>query len=221
MTQGRHPLHRPGLEAGALFALLATLGAGLVWQADRLARAEERQAASYAAATAAFGIEQQLSRSLSFTYALAAVVRQHGGIEGFDALAAEMLPLYGGLFSLQLAPGCVVSHVFPLRGNEAALGHDLLRDPDRRFQARAAVESRQPPPGTPTSCRARTSRAGAASTSRARASRRPRPPSRSRSRTASGRWSSRPRAPAAAARGWPCSAVRPGGAHERARPARA
>jgi two-component system, cell cycle sensor histidine kinase and response regulator CckA len=133
----------PMLKAIALFALLASGGVGLVWQADRLARADERQAAAHAAAGSAFGIEQQLSRSLSATYALASIIRQHGAVDGFEALAAEMLPLYGGLSSLQLAPGGVVRQIYPLVGNEPAMGHDLLRDPDRRFQARAAIDSRQ------------------------------------------------------------------------------
>jgi len=135
--------HGPALKSLATFLLFAGLGVGLVWQTDRLSRAEERQAAAYAAAASSFGIEQQLSRSLSATYALASIIRQHGTVDGFEALAAEMLPLYGGLASLQLAPGAVVRQVFPLRGNEQALGHDLLRDPDRRFQAQAAIESRQ------------------------------------------------------------------------------
>ncbi len=134
---------KPLLKSLALFTLLASGGGGLIWQNDRLARAEERQAAVHAAASSAFGIEQQLSRSLSATYALASIIRQHGAVDGFDALAAEMLSIYGGLSSLQLSPGGVVTNIFPLKGNEPAIGHDLLRDPDRRFQARAAIDSRQ------------------------------------------------------------------------------
>ncbi len=134
---------RPLLAAAGLFVAFALVGVAFVRQKDLLDRASQREAAGNAAAAAAFTLEQQLSRSLSATYALASVIRQHGRIDDFEALAAEMLPIYGGLSCLQLAPGAVISRIHPLRGHEAAMGHDLLRDRDRRFQAQAAVDSRQ------------------------------------------------------------------------------
>ena len=118
-------MRRPLLTSLLLFLLFACVGLAIVWQG------------------AAFALEQQRSRSLSATYALASVVRQHGRVDDFEALAAEMLPIYGGLSSLQLAAGGVVTQVYPLAGNETVLGHNLLDDPDRRLQARAALESRQ------------------------------------------------------------------------------
>ena len=127
----------------SLLAVFAALGGGIVVQGERVRAAADREAASQVAAGAAFALEQQLSRSLSATYALGAIVRQNGRVDDFDALAGEMLRVYGGLASLQLAPGAVVTHIHPRAGNEAALGHDLLDDPDRRFQAREAVDSRQ------------------------------------------------------------------------------
>ncbi len=42
-----------------------------------------------------------------------------------------------------LAPNGVVTQIYPLAGNEAAIGHDLLNDPRRRTEARAAIESRK------------------------------------------------------------------------------
>jgi two-component system, cell cycle sensor histidine kinase and response regulator CckA len=136
--------HRtPVIAATIAFAVCATAGGAIVWQGERLRTADQRQAVAEVAAGSAFALEREISRTLSSTYALAAVVRQRGEPDDFDALAAAMLPAYGPISSLQLAPGAVVRRIHPAAGNEAAIGHDLLRDPDRRFQARAAVESRQ------------------------------------------------------------------------------
>jgi signal transduction histidine kinase len=126
-----------------VFILLVAGGATLVVQRERLRASAERHAAAHAAAGAAFALERQLAQSLSAAYALATFVRQLGGVHDFDALAAEMLPIYGGISSLQLAPGGVVRHVYPRDGNAAVLGHDLLRDPQRRFQAHEAVRTRR------------------------------------------------------------------------------
>lgn len=49
-------------------------------------------------------------------------------------------PLVSGLF---LVPGGVVSTAYPLAGNEAAIGHDLLKDPTRRTEVIEAMNANQ------------------------------------------------------------------------------
>ena len=60
-----------------------------------------------------------------------------------DPIATEMINNYRGISNLQLAPNGVVTQIYPLGGNEAAIGHDLLNDPRRRIEAQAAIESRK------------------------------------------------------------------------------
>jgi len=81
-------------------------------------------------------------RALSATYPLAALVRtQKGDVSGFTELAAEMLPYYGGVASLQLAPDGVIQHIVPLAGNVEAIGHNLLLDKARNKEAFLARDS--------------------------------------------------------------------------------
>jgi len=89
----------------------------------------------------AYTLQRQLDRSLSATYALAAIIYQFGVIDNFDELAADMIERYGGISSLQLAPFAVVRQIYPLKGNEAAIGHNLLNDPERRTETLAAIQS--------------------------------------------------------------------------------
>lgn len=89
-------------------------------------------------------IEQQLKTSLSSTFALASVIRQRGGtISDFDSLANEVIKEYPGVTNLQLAPDAIVSQIYPLSGNEQAIGHNLLQDPKRRTEALAAIKSKK------------------------------------------------------------------------------
>lgn len=125
--------------------LVALCGAGSVVYFVEQAQIQRRQrAAMEVAAAHGYLLQEQTNRSLSATYALAAVLKQGGGeIDQFDVVAAGMLPLYGGISALQLAPGGIIRQIHPLAGNEAAIGHDLLGDPSRNKEAFAALETRQ------------------------------------------------------------------------------
>jgi diguanylate cyclase (GGDEF)-like protein/PAS domain S-box-containing protein len=120
-------------------AALGTIFASLALHVHTLSRQKD---AEVTAANQSSALEERLERSLSSTYALAAVLRQgNGRIARFEELAGEMLHIYGGIASLQLAKDGVVSEVAPLKENAKALGHDLLSDPSRNKEALLAVQS--------------------------------------------------------------------------------
>lgn len=127
----------------SFIATLVVCGAfaAVSWQALTL---YEQKTAEVIAANQSSVLQERLSRSLSATYALASVLRQgEGNIGGFDTLATEMIKLYGGISSLQLAKNGVVTKVVPLAGNEKAIGHNLLKDPARDKEAFLAINTRQ------------------------------------------------------------------------------
>jgi diguanylate cyclase (GGDEF)-like protein len=87
-------------------------------------------------------LESQIDRALSVTYALAALVHQGGGrIDGFETTAQALLPFYGNVEAVYLAPEGIVRQVFPLETNEAVLGLNLLEDPEQRIEARLARDT--------------------------------------------------------------------------------
>jgi sensor domain CHASE-containing protein len=133
------------LGAFVTFLVTLALGAAMVFLNERNQALQAQKAAVAVASSHAQLLQEQLHRSLSATYALAAVLRQgKGEIDGFDSLAADMLHLYGnGISALQLARKGIISDIVPLAGNEAAFGHNLLADPERNKEAFAAVETRK------------------------------------------------------------------------------
>lgn len=109
------------------------------WQAMLL---YEQKAAEVIAANQSAVLQEHLNRSLSATYAVASVLRHDKGkIARFDTLAQEMLKLYKGISSLQLAKGGIITDIVPLAGNEKALGHNLLQDPSRNKEAFLAIDT--------------------------------------------------------------------------------
>ena len=104
----------------------------------------QHKEAEIIAANQGSALEGRLGHCLSSTYALASILRHGGGnIHNFDTLAAEMIQLYGGIRSLQIAKNGVVTHVVPYVGNAQVIGHDLLKDPNRNKEAFLAVETRK------------------------------------------------------------------------------
>jgi diguanylate cyclase (GGDEF)-like protein/PAS domain S-box-containing protein len=119
-----------------VFLLAASIAAGLLAQIERNRLEHERTLVSGYAKDHARHLKVYIERALSATYALAALVRiGQGRIPNFDQLAEEMLPLYPGASELVLASGGKIQNVAPLRGNEKAIGLDLLRDPAQKAEA--------------------------------------------------------------------------------------
>ncbi|MGE5622106.1 MAG: diguanylate cyclase domain-containing protein, partial [Bacillota bacterium] len=126
------------------FVSALLIGGLLAALAMHLAITHEQREAEVIAANQGSMLEERLAKSLSATYALAAILREgRGEISHFDQLAGEMLQLYGGISSLQLAKDGIVSQVAPLAANAKALGHDLLKDPARNKEAFLALQTRR------------------------------------------------------------------------------
>jgi diguanylate cyclase (GGDEF)-like protein/PAS domain S-box-containing protein len=123
---------RPLLVAAVVFLLAGVAVTVMIRHGEQHNRQEERARVSNLAGDHAVALQRNIERALSATYALAALVRQgNGAISNFDAVASQMLPLYPGASSLQLAPRGVVQSIVPLAGNEQAIGYDLLKDATR------------------------------------------------------------------------------------------
>jgi len=124
-----------------LFIFLFTLGLGsfLIYLLEAKREFESRAIATLIATSHAKSLEKQLSRSLSATFALAAILKQNHSIPNFKVLAEDLIDRYGGISNLQLAPKGVVGKIFPLEGNEPAIGLDLNKKPN----AIAAIKSKQ------------------------------------------------------------------------------
>ncbi len=122
-----------------IFLLSISFGCLLIYLLENQREFESRTSANLIATSHAQSLEKQLSRSLSATYVLAAVLKENKSIKNFDVLAKELIDRYGGITNLQLAPKAVVRQIFPLEGNQKAIGLDLNKNP----YARDAIKSKQ------------------------------------------------------------------------------
>ena len=120
----------------AVVVIAVVLGGVVVLDASEGRRYAEQNVATvteHAAATRA-RIEQALNARLFLVRSLVALVRSNPELtqtefEDAAGAAAEGVP---GVRGLALARNAVATHFYPLAGNEQAIGHDLLADPNRR-----------------------------------------------------------------------------------------
>ncbi len=91
-------------------------------------------------------LETQVYAQVGLVRGLAVqVVRQEGISDAeFKATAAELMRGQPQIRNLSLAPGFVISSVYPEQGNEAALGLDLLADPVQKQATLRAVREDGP-----------------------------------------------------------------------------
>lgn len=127
-----------------MFVVTTLIAGGVVMHSERVRREHERSLVSSQVREYAHHLESFVSRALSASYALQALVEVgHGEVPDFDAMAARLLPLYPGAAELVLAPDGVIRQIAPLQGNERALGLDLLSYPGQKTEASISRASGQ------------------------------------------------------------------------------
>jgi diguanylate cyclase (GGDEF)-like protein/PAS domain S-box-containing protein len=125
-----------------VFLLACSLSGGLIWDAQRQHLREVQARASELANDQAQALQRGIERSLSASYALAALVRRgQGEVPDFEAIATEMLPFYPGVAVLGLSPGGIVKDVVPIQGNENLIGFNQLGDAAQALEATKARDS--------------------------------------------------------------------------------
>ncbi|MDP5056274.1 MAG: diguanylate cyclase, partial [Marinomonas hwangdonensis] len=88
-------------------------------------------------------LERRLSAAFTSAQILAYEVEfNNGTTEWFEDYADKLIKSIGGIENLQLAPEGIISQIYPLEGNEAAIGLDIVSTPRFTTEAMAAIKSR-------------------------------------------------------------------------------
>ena len=104
---------------------------------------QEQYKASYTAETTVRRIESQLNRYLAKADILKKMIESGAVISEneFSKLGQYMLDDDGVIQAIEVAKSGIISMVYPLEGNEAAIGLDLFQNPERKTSAQLAKNS--------------------------------------------------------------------------------
>ncbi len=89
-------------------------------------------------------IERSVHRSTSSAVILGNHIHAlNGDMFDFEEYARDLYSLLGGITNLQLAPNGVIAKIYPLKGHEKALGHDIFNADSRKKEAFLAKKSKK------------------------------------------------------------------------------
>lgn len=121
---------------GSVLIFFLFLSAVVIWLSEQYRVEQWHKEIAVLTSRHASEVERAVDTALSSAYALAALVRHgRGEIREFSKVAGEMLPMYQGVSALELAPEGIISQIVPLSGNEKALGHNLMNNPQQYKEA--------------------------------------------------------------------------------------
>ena len=126
----------------SVFLLTAALILTLIYQNYLIRQDKKRRSVERELNLVKDKVKTILSQNLSSTKTLAYIIKNYGVPNNFNAVAKNILESnkYGD--ALQLTRKGVITHVYPLKGNEASIGLDILKDPTKKFEAIRAIEKK-------------------------------------------------------------------------------
>jgi signal transduction histidine kinase len=84
-----------------------------------------------------------LKSSLVITKTLAYFVENYGEPKNFESIAKHLLSGNKHIDALELTKQGVITHVYPIKGNENVLGYDILKDSFTRKEALRAIQKNE------------------------------------------------------------------------------
>lgn len=126
-----------------MFVLLTILTQFLTYQRYLISEDQALQEAVREADIVRDRLKTSLSFSLSATKTLAFLVEEYGVPNDFNAIAQAILESNKYIDALELTKAGVITHVYPLEGNESVIGYDVLSDSATRKEALKALEKKE------------------------------------------------------------------------------
>lgn len=127
----------------AVFSLLLFITEFSSYLKYQLLTTEEHQTIVDAANTTKNQLENSLNQSYSAARTLAFVVEKYGVPKDFNTISESLIGNSNYIDAMQLVQGGVITHCYPLEGNEAVIGYNILEDSTRNKEALKAIEKRQ------------------------------------------------------------------------------
>lgn len=125
-----------------VIALIVTLlvGLNIVNNHHDLWKKEQAMLMSELVSSQRSAIQHHLSRSLSSTYLLKALIEiDHGNTDNFTLYAKNIITALSDITYLQLAPDGIITHSYPLEGHEKAIGYNIFTNTSHRKATEQAI----------------------------------------------------------------------------------
>ncbi|UTW00514.1 EAL domain-containing protein [Marinomonas rhizomae] len=124
------------------FFAIASFGGYWTQSSNKAIINQQESLLSGVSRTQASVLERRLSSAFTSAQILAYEVEQNSGSgEWFPSYANKLIKSIGGIENLQLAPDGIISNIYPLEGNETAIGYDIVSTPKFKEEALLSIKN--------------------------------------------------------------------------------
>ncbi len=134
---------RSALLGIVAFFILGFLVGVIIYERTRNFKQNKKEEILRVADNARLRLQESLAFSLNATKTLAFFVQKDGQVKNFDSIATLILGASNDIDAIQLLPAGVIKYIYPLKGNEKAIGLDILNDPARKKGALNAIKNKK------------------------------------------------------------------------------
>lgn len=136
-------LKKPLVFGFFIFGIVTALTQYLTYQRYLIAKDNERMLVTREINSVKDRLKTALNYDLAAAKTLAFIVENYGVPENFDRVAEDLLESNKNIDAIQLTRKGTISHVYPLKGNEAVIGYDILNDSYTRTEAYKAIQKKE------------------------------------------------------------------------------
>lgn len=134
---------RPIISGLLVLLLIQTLVVYIVYQRAMIIRENDRREMSNLLHVVYGNVEQTLKNSSTAALTLALTINDNGVPENFDLVGRQLITANPAVDAVQLVPNGIITNIYPLKGNEEAVGYDVLNSPENRRQALEAMAQKK------------------------------------------------------------------------------
>lgn len=136
-------LLNPRMTGFLLFMIFLIVTVAMVFQRYLLIQENDRREMNNIIRVVYRNIDQSLKNSVTSALTLALTIDDDGKPENFEEIGKKLLASNPGIDAVQLVPNGVITHVYPLEGNQSVLGFDILNSPPHRQEALKSIQGRK------------------------------------------------------------------------------
>ncbi len=133
----------PVLNGITTFIIVALVSFGIASQSYFIYKKEKQSEILKEINSINYNLRTAISNGLAASKTLAFIINEYGIPKGFDHIAKNILESNRYIDAIELTKKGVITNVYPLKGNEAALGFDVLGDSIANKEAYKAINKKE------------------------------------------------------------------------------
>ena len=134
---------KPKITGCIVFFILILVTLFMLSQQYEIAKKTKRTTMANELSIIQENIEQSLKNCYTTTLSLALTINDNGVPSDFKTIGAQLMASNSDIEAVQLVPDGIIRYIYPLKGNEKAIGLNILQDKTLKDEALASILKRK------------------------------------------------------------------------------